>query len=382
MRILHIMLSSFYIEGYNYQENALPRQNALDGHDVRIIASTVSFIDNSTLGHIQSSSYRNKDGIDVTRMDYINLICKTVTDKIRAVSGLYKMISEFMPDVILFHGAQSVTLLDVVKYKKKHPNVKLYIDNHSDDENSAHGFLSNKLQHDMFYRLVNQRALPFVDKYFYISLQCKDFLIKHYRIPERKMEFYPLGGFIVEKQTMEENRRELQIEYSLNDNNIVFMHTGKIDKTKRSIEIVRGFSAVKDPNIRLFIVGQVKDDVSTELNEMIAADNRIMFVGWKNSDELTKYLCLCDVYIQLGGQSATMQSAMCCGCAVLLYPHRSHKPYVRGNGFYIKDADSLQEKIELIVSKPDDVEKMKQESYLIAGNLFDYRKLAARLYTI
>ena len=40
MRILHLCLSCFYIDGYNYQENILPRINHEDGHDVRILAST------------------------------------------------------------------------------------------------------------------------------------------------------------------------------------------------------------------------------------------------------------------------------------------------------------------------------------------------------
>lgn len=41
MKILHLCLACFYIDGYTYQENILPRINREDGHDVRILASKI-----------------------------------------------------------------------------------------------------------------------------------------------------------------------------------------------------------------------------------------------------------------------------------------------------------------------------------------------------
>ena len=70
MKIVHCCLSCFYIDNYNYQENALPRQNKLDGHDVSIIASTETFINNTNLGYVQPSQYVNEDGIPVRRIPY------------------------------------------------------------------------------------------------------------------------------------------------------------------------------------------------------------------------------------------------------------------------------------------------------------------------
>ena len=40
MKIAHICLSCFYIDGFSYQENELVRQNVSDGHDVLVITST------------------------------------------------------------------------------------------------------------------------------------------------------------------------------------------------------------------------------------------------------------------------------------------------------------------------------------------------------
>jgi len=44
MKILHLKLSNFFIDGVSYQENMLPRQNFKYGHDVKIIASAETYI--------------------------------------------------------------------------------------------------------------------------------------------------------------------------------------------------------------------------------------------------------------------------------------------------------------------------------------------------
>ena len=50
MKILHLCLANFYVDEFNYQENILPRINKLDGHEVYILASTETFINNTKIG--------------------------------------------------------------------------------------------------------------------------------------------------------------------------------------------------------------------------------------------------------------------------------------------------------------------------------------------
>src|SRR5690242_2041292 len=98
MRILHLMLSCFYIDNANYQENVIPRQNLKDGHEVKIIASTEVFIKNNQLGLVSPGSYLNEDGIPVTRLSYKYFFHDFISKKIRSYANLYKSISEFAPD--------------------------------------------------------------------------------------------------------------------------------------------------------------------------------------------------------------------------------------------------------------------------------------------
>ena len=67
MRILHLCLACFYIDGYNYQENILPRINHEDGHDVRILASTETYVDNLHLGYVEPREYVTEYGVPIRK---------------------------------------------------------------------------------------------------------------------------------------------------------------------------------------------------------------------------------------------------------------------------------------------------------------------------
>ena len=123
MKILHLAISCFYVEGYNYQENILPRINKEHGHDVLIIASRETFINNSKHGYAKSGTFTNEDGIQVVRLKYKYWLPKFINRKLRIYSGLYKKLNEFKPDIIMFHGMAAIDLLTVRKYIIKNPNV-------------------------------------------------------------------------------------------------------------------------------------------------------------------------------------------------------------------------------------------------------------------
>ena len=108
MRILHCCLACFYNEDYNYQENLLPRQNKQDGHEVWILASTEVFQNNKEIGYIEPQTYTNKEGIKVVRVPYRRIFNDQISHKIRSYKGVYSILEEFEPDVILFQDRKSV----------------------------------------------------------------------------------------------------------------------------------------------------------------------------------------------------------------------------------------------------------------------------------
>ena len=67
MRVAHVCLSCFYIDGFGYQENELVRQHVADGHEVTVIASTETFGADRRLAYIAPSSFVGKVGAPVIR---------------------------------------------------------------------------------------------------------------------------------------------------------------------------------------------------------------------------------------------------------------------------------------------------------------------------
>ena len=64
----------------------------------------------------------------------------------------------------------------------------------------------------------------------------------------------------------------------------------------------------------------------------------------------------------------------------MLYPYKSHTPYLMENGYFVKTVADMVSCFEKISEKPELLKKMSDKSYKIARDILDYRKLAARLY--
>lgn len=379
MRILHFALSCFYIEGYNYQENIIPRLHAQDGHQVMVMASCFSFDESGNGCMINPCRYVNEDGVEVIRLPYRRLFSNRILRRARLYPGVKNLIRKFMPDVMFFHGCSAYEIITAAKYKKRNPNVRFYIDNHADCNNSAHGFLSMNIEHKLLYRSILHRALPQIDKVLCISLEAMEFCKEVYKMPKECLEFYPLGGIILSEDERTQARRYIRNEEHITDDTIVFVHTGKMDQQKHTLELLRAFSKADGTNLCLWLIGVLKEDISEAATDIIQKDLRITYLGWKDTTELQRYLCASDIYVQPGSQSATMQQAICLGCAVILFPHRSHVPYLKQNGYFVENEADIYERIIEISKQPEIISHMSDNSLKIAHELLDYRKQAKRV---
>lgn len=396
MKIVHCCLSNYYVDNYNYQENVLSRQNKWDGHQVLIIASTEIFVDGK-VAYTTPKKYLNEDGIEVIRVPYKKILPHAIMKKVRAYDNVYNLINDYKPDVIFFHGMLAKELLTIVEYKKRHPLVKVYGDYHADYTNSARNLLSKYVLHKMYYKRIIQGSVPWIEKIFCITISTINFVSEMYQVPYEKLEFYPLGGEIFADSIYEQKRNHIRESLEVKENDILFVHSGKMDKYKRTVELLEAFTKVKNDHFKLVIIGVFLDNIQEKIQRILDEDKRVVYVGWKDSKELVDYLCAADMYLQPGSQSVTMQNAMCCSCALMIYPVISHEPYLHGNGFYVNRAEDLPELeiknklknvetsaiedvFEKIANQPEILEGMKKQSLKIAKEKLDYKKLAARIY--
>jgi 1,2-diacylglycerol 3-alpha-glucosyltransferase len=208
-----------------------------------------------------------------------------------------------------------------------------------------------------------------------------DFVHDFYDVPQERIEFYPLGGFVYEDAEYARIRDLTRAQYQIADDQILFVQSGKMDNAgKKVLESLQAFSRLRDRNARLILAGHLHESVAAKATAMISCDARIQFVGWRTGDELRALLCAADVYLQPGTQSATMQMSLCSRCALILDDVPSHKPYLDGNGWLIGKQLDLDEALALAVADMGQLRLMSSQSGDIALRLLDYRKLAARLY--
>ena len=341
MRIIHICLASYYTEGMTYQDNILPDMNAKDGNEVTIISNCSKYVD-GVIQNIPPQDIVLDNRIRLIRMPYRHIINNYFSEKMRAVDGLYTLLEDLSPDVILFHGLCGVEIVTVARYKMVHSGIKLYVDSHEDFFNSARNLLSKYVLHKMIYKHFIDKALPAIDKVLYVSYECKIFVQTMYNIPNSLLEFYPLGGIVLPEDVRLVRRKSVRVQLGIKEDDVLLVHSGKMEKAKKTLELVQALQAVNTDSLKLLLIGSIPPEVSAEVMPIVESDTRIEYLGWKSGEELMDYLCAADLYVQPGTQSATMQSALCCGSAAALYPYESHKFLLGNSVFYIENIDDMK----------------------------------------
>lgn len=380
MKIAHIGLASYFTENMTYQDNQLTNQNVLDGHEVLMISNASKYEG----GKVVATGYEDfylENGVRLVRLPYRKVLSRSVSEKLRVVDGLYDLLESFEPDVILSHNLAYWSVLEVIRYKKNHPEVKLYADTHTSVYNSGRNWVSLHIQHRLLYRYLTHRALPYLEKYFYVGATEREFSKENYGVPVEMMEYFPLGGNPVEENVYLEKRAKRRAELTVAEDEILLLHSGKLDEQKRTKDLLEAFAAVPELKAKLAIIGSVPESEKEKLMPLMEADSRVVFLGWKQAPELLEYLCACDLYCQPGSVSATLQNAVCCGSAVLSYPHLIYTEGLDyGNILWAENENEMEEIFRNLAGGSINLETLREGSRKCARELLDYRILAARLY--
>lgn len=380
MKIAHIGLACFFTEGMTYQDNYLSHYNALDGNEVLFVSNAAKYEN----GVVVSTGYEDErlpDGVRLVRLPYVHVLNGFVSDKFRKVKGLYALLEDFAPDVILSHDLSYWSVRDVIRYKKAHPAVKLYADTHADYYTSATNWLSLHILHRVFYRYLVRLALPYLEKYFYTTTETRRFSIENYGVPEALMEFYPLGGIPPTEEAYQAHRAARRAELGLQPGELLLVHAGKLEPQKKTDALLRSFAAVPELRARLAVIGSIPEETKAALTALMDVDPRVTYLGWKSGADLQEYLCAADLYCQPGKVSAIMQNAVCCRCPVMLYPHPDYKEgYDYGNILWEKDEADMSRVFRQLAAGEIDLAALSRGSVRCAEELLDYRALAARLY--
>ncbi len=379
MKIAHICLCGPFTEGMTYQENLLSLQNALDGHDVLIIASKYSW-DKNKIIKVPECNKLIQHNLRLVRIDYDKVFNEFLTAKLRKASRLMPIVEEFNPDIIFFHNPQSYELMNIARYKRHHKNKILIVDNHSDFTNSASNCISYFVLHRIVYKSFLKFSKEYIDKMYTIGADAYRFIKKAYNYDRNNIEMFPLGCFII--NFSEQEKDLLRKQYNISDGEIVMVHTGKIDERKMTKELLELFNKGGYANIKLLIIGIIDEEYSTKVMPLIEENPRVLYLGWKNGVELMKCLSLSDVYVQPGSPSATLQQAIGYGNAIIARDLDVYRSVVKNNGWLVSSVEQISQILAYIDNNPQILAKMKDESRRIAESLLSYTGLARKIYQL
>lgn len=373
MKVLHIGLTSHFTDKMLYQDNILSDLNAKAGHDVTFISDTFEY-KNGSLDETDECDIRLDNGVRLIRLKYDRIINDFVTNKIQKCKKLVDYLNEIQPNMILYHGVCGFELMDVAQYVKR-KQIRFYIDSHENFQNTAMTFIS-KLAYKYIHGYFIKKAIPVVNKVLYIGYPEKDYLDDMYYIPKEKLEYFPLGGIILEREKQKEYRSQLIEKLGFSSDVIICSHSGKMDVGKKTKEVLMAFQKVPDKRLRLLIYGSIPKDMKTVLEPMMKKDSRVVFLGWKTAMEQEEILGATDLYIQPGTYSATAQIALCEGCALIV--NRGYKRTMKDAVIYGEEEKDIEMVLTRILSEQGYLENIKETGFNYAKKSFDYKILAQR----
>ena len=192
------------------------------------------------------------------------------------------------------------------------------------------------------------------------------------------MEYLPLGGFAIKDEIYNKYRKSKRNELGFGDDDVVIVHSGKLDEKKHTDWLIDAVNSVNNNRIKLVIIGSIPSS-NAKLHDLIKnnKNSNILYLGWKNSSELIEYICAGDIYAQPGTQSITFNNSICCQTPIIAYDLYSYF-YDVSSIIWIKSIDDLKNCLFTIVNDESILANLKTEA-ISNKNLIDYNKVLFKL---
>lgn len=382
MRIVHLCLGSFFPDNYSYQENMLPKFHKQQGNHVEVIASLATFDENGKPTYMEhGGTYQNEYDIKVTRLEYRKPL--KIYHRMKRYIGTYAALEAAEPEILFIHGCQFMDMDIVVRYLKKHPDVRVYVDNHADFSNSATNWLSKNILHKIFWRHTAQLVEPYTTKFYGVLPARVEFLKNLYKLPPEKCELLVMGADddLVGAAAKPVVREKIRQQYRIADDDFLIMTGGKIDQFKtQTLLLMEAVQKIENPKVKLIVFGSV----TPELKDKVAALTdgvKVQSIGWIQAKDSYQYFAAADLVVFPGRHSVFWEQVAAQGIPMLCkkWDGTTHVDVGGNVRFLEKDSVSeIQNAIEELVNYPEVYQKMKEIAVEQGKKTFLYSDIARR----
>ena len=378
MKICHLCLNGPYNEGWNYQENILPKYHVKQGHKVYQIVTPYMWEGNKlVVSH--DRRYTNEAGVEIFRCKAKKgLIGGNRFNRYPEVLGL---LNEIKPDILFIHDVQCLDITVVVNYLKKHRECTTYVDNHSDFSNSARNWLSKNILHKIIWKAMAKRIEPYVRLFYGVLPARVDFLIDMYKLPKDKCKLLVMGADddLVEKNNKPEIRNKIRQKYNIKKDDFLIMTGGKIDAFKtQTLLLMEAVRETKPKNVKLIVFGSVDDNLKAKVDEL-ADGEKVQYIGWIEAKESYAFFAAAELVVFPGRHSVFWEQVVGQGIPMVVkYWEGTTHVNVCGNvKFLYKDSKNEIEDVINEILMNDEYSVMKEKAILVSKQ-FRYGDIARK----
>lgn len=375
--IVHIMVDGPYLNGYGYQENYLAAKHKELGYEVHIISCSD--------GGEAPRTYSDTNGVSVHVLADNPSPLRRIPGIVGWVDktlGLYEMLDSLRPDFIFVHNICQHDVLKVIQYKRRHPELRLFGDNHNDYYNTPVTGLRNRYVRHVIGRYIGTRFGAAAQKVWGVTPWRVTYLTDVYHVPADKAALLVMGGDERQIRWAERDRirRDIRRQLDIPDNAFVVISGGKIDRAKNTHALVEAVRALNKHgrDIHLILFGKVEKDM-TEYFKAVK-DGNIHWLGWITPRVTNDYYLAADLACFPGSHSTLWEQACACGLPGIFkdwdggYSHVD----IGGNCILLKDdtSDSVAQTIESLITHPKEYSKMKLVAETKCRTTFSYTQIA------
>ena len=378
MKIVHICLCGAMTDGFNYQENVITKYHKKMGYDVTIIASQWIWDSEGKLKRTDKTDYFNEDGVKMVRLPIKH---GTVNSRLKTYPGLYGAVEKEQPDILFIHDCQFLDIRKLASYARRHPNVKVYVDNHVDYSNGAHGWLSRNLLHKGLWRFCVKKIDPYVTKFYGVLPARVDFLKEMYGLPNDKCELLVMGADDELVEKVKSTRNAVRDKHGIQDDDFLVVTGGKINQFRpETLELMSAVAESKYKKIKMLIFGSVDETLKPRFDSL-CENNRIQFMGWQNVENTYELMNAADLIVFPGLHSVMWEQAVALGIPCIFRDIEGFGHVdLGGNAVFLKNVteNSLKEVIEDLYLTPDEYRRMKDIARKKGMQYFSYKNISKR----
>lgn len=373
-KVCHILLMSYFRDGSGYQENILSKKHVQLGYEVSLI---------STVQSGESRSYTNADDVVIHLLPHKHSFLQNipyVRGMVDRSIGLLNKLEEITPDIIFIHGVCFPEIRFVVEFKKRHPGVRVFADNHQDYYNSR-VTLTRKLYNCTYNSYFAHSLTKISERIWGVSPWRVDYMVNEFHIPRSKTGLLVMGGDddFIDWSHRAEIRTDIRDKYNIPEEAFLIVTGGKIDITKNVHLLEKAIASLPD-TVYLIVFGKMTDEVKSICEQY--SSERIVDVGWVKSEEVYPFFLASDLAVFPGTHSVLWEQACASGIPAVFRDWDGGFSHVDvgGNCVLLKDptAEVIKKEISDLINNEPRYRQMCSVAETKARNVFSYREIAKR----